>query len=93
MERSYQSCYVRVKGVVRLGWGYTGRMAKPLSRRAKPTPPEEKEGIQLVRGGGICSPGDKSAHLIRGTMQPAICRATPGLDTRARWRVAGRSNG
>lgn len=64
---------------------------KPLSRRAKPSPPEEKEGIKQVRGGSICSPSDKAAHLIKGTMQPAICRTTPGGDPRPRWRVAGKS--
>jgi hypothetical protein len=65
--------------------------SKPLPRRAKPAAPEEdEEGIKLVRGGGICAASDKAAHLIRGSMQPAVCRATPGLDPRPRWRVAGR---
>jgi len=67
-------------------------MAKPMARRAKPSDPDEGKGIRTVRGGGICSPSDKAAHLIRGTMQPAVCRSTPGLDPRPRWRVAGKGH-
>jgi hypothetical protein len=61
-----------------------------MKRRAKPSAPEEDDkGIKEVRGGSICSPGDRAAHLIRGSHSAAVCRTTAGLDPRPRWRTAG----
>ena len=67
-------------------------MAKPLKSRnkAKVDKKSNDEAIRYVRGGSICDPDEKGAHLIRGSGSPASCRATPGKDTRPRWRVAGR---
>lgn len=44
--------------------------------------------MKVVRGGGICAKGEKPG-LVRGTLKPALCVATPGKDPRPRWRVAG----
>jgi hypothetical protein len=44
--------------------------------------------VRTVRGGGICSSGDKPA-LTRDTLKTVTCQATPGADPRPRWRVAG----
>lgn len=64
---------------------------KPIKSRDKAKPSKEStEAIRYVRGGSICDPDEKGAHLIRGSGSPATCRATPGKDTRPRWRVAGR---
>jgi hypothetical protein len=67
---------------------------KPLGSRNKPKPSKDSddddEAIKYVRGGSICNPDEKGAHLIRGSGSPASCRATPGGDPRPRWRVAGR---
>lgn len=63
---------------------------KPLPRKAHASlENQKKKGIQYVRGGAICSTGDKSAHLIQGSGQAAICKPTLGKDTRPRWRRAG----
>ena len=50
---------------------------------------EHKEAIRYVRGGSICDPDEKGARLIRGSGNPAVCRATPGKDPRPRYRAAG----
>ncbi len=60
------------------------RLQRPMKKKDK------GDAIQYVRGGSICSPGDKNAHLIRGSGAPAVCRTTPGKDPRPRWRVAGK---
>ena len=44
--------------------------------------------VRTVRGGGICSSGDKPA-LSRDTMATVMCMATTGADPRPRWRTAG----
>ena len=48
------------------------------------------KGIKMVRGGSVCDTADPGAHLVRGTRQVAVCRPTPGPDTRSRWRIPGR---
>ena len=65
-------------------------MAHQIMRPLKAKKKEEEPAIKQVRGGSICKPGEGGAHLIRGTRQPAICRTTPGIDPRPRWRVAGK---
>lgn len=45
--------------------------------------------VRLVRGGGICSQGDKSPKLIKGSMKSAMCVPTPGADPRPRYRAVG----
>ena len=63
---------------------------KPLKTRGKGGSAESEQAIRYVRGGSICDPDEKGAHLIRGSGSPASCRTTPGKDPRPRWRVAGR---
>ena len=46
--------------------------------------------LNMVRGGGICNAEEKGGHLIKGSGQAAICMPTPGLDSRPRWRQAGK---
>jgi hypothetical protein len=43
----------------------------------------------MVRGGGICQPGEKGAHIMKGSNKAAVCMPTVGTDTRPRWRQAG----
>jgi hypothetical protein len=47
----------------------------------------------MVRGGGICNPQEKGAHLMKGSGQAAMCMPTPGPDPRPRWRQAGKIGG
>ena len=64
----------------------------------KPAAEESKmmgaKKVRIVRGGGICGKGDMApGHdpaMVRGSMQIAQCRPTPGPDPRPRWRVAGK---
>ena len=45
--------------------------------------------LNFVRGGGLCDPGEKGGHIIRGSLHPAVCTPTPGPDPRSRYRQAG----
>lgn len=64
--------------------------AKPVKKSAsKKKDDDDKKGIKYVRGGAICDPNEKGAHLIRGSGKPAVCRTTAGKDSRPRYRVAG----
>lgn len=47
--------------------------------------------VKIVRGGAICNPGDKTAAMIRGSLQGAMCVSTPGKDPRPRYRVIGKA--
>lgn len=49
--------------------------------------------LNQVRGGGICDPGAKGGHIMKGSYAPAVCMPTPGLDPRPRWRQAGKVGG
>ena len=80
------------------------RELRPSSKARYKTIPDAQnpaEAVKVVRGGSICSTDDPGAHIIGGSGQAAACRATVGgnqsvgvhiLDTRPRWRVAGRSS-
>jgi hypothetical protein len=80
------------------------RELRPSSKARYKTIPDAQnpaEAIKMVRGGAICSTDDPAAHIIRGSNQAAVCRPTLGgnqtpgaqsVDTRPRWRVAGRSS-
>lgn len=46
--------------------------------------------LNLVRGGGICDPGEKGGHIMKGSMKPAVCMPNVGTDTRPRWKQAGK---
>ena len=65
------------------------RKPAPKSLAKNKKKEEHKEAIRYVRGGAICDPNEKGARLIRGSGNPAVCRATPGKDPRPRYRAAG----
>jgi len=54
---------------------------------------EESQPLNLVRGGGVCDPGEKGAHILKGSMHPAVCMPTAGPDPRPRYREAGKIGG
>ena len=49
--------------------------------------------LNMVRGGTVCQPGEKGAHLIKGSGKAAICMSNPGFDERPRWGAAGETRG
>jgi len=53
-------------------------------------PKRKVQPLNMVRGGSICDPKEKGAHLVKGSGQAAMCMPTPGADQRPRWRQAGK---
>ena len=45
-----------------------------------------EQPLNLVRGGSVCQSGGSGAHVLQGSMTPAVCMPTPGPDDRSRWR-------
>ena len=56
-------------------------------------PKRKPQPLNFVRGGGICNPGEKGGHVMKGSGQAAVCMPTPGADPRPRWRQAGKIGG
>jgi hypothetical protein len=65
-------------------------MAGPPPDRGK-DPKRQPQPLNFVRGGSVCSQGEKGGHVVKGTQQAAVCMPTVGSDTRSRWRVAGKA--
>jgi hypothetical protein len=55
----------------------------------RPPAKEEVQALNIVRGGTVCVPGEKGAHVLQGSMGPAVCIPSAGFDPRPRWRDAG----
>ena len=53
----------------------------------------KRQPLQPVRGGGICDPGEKGAHVMKGSYHAAVCMPTVGPDPRPRYREAGKPGG
>ena len=53
-------------------------------------PGRKVQALNLVRGGAICDPGERAAHIMKGSYKPAACMPTLSLDPRPRWREAGK---
>jgi hypothetical protein len=64
-------------------------MPSPPPDRGK-DPKRRPQPLNLVRGGGICDPGEKAGHVMKGSYKPAVCMPTAGSDPRPRWRQAGK---
>jgi hypothetical protein len=64
-------------------------MANPPDRANDPK--RKVQPLNFVRGGAVCQSGQKGGHLLRGTNQAAVCMPTIGMDTRSRWRAAGKA--
>jgi hypothetical protein len=70
--------------------------AEEPNRKVGPNPSSWTEGampLNIVRGGGVCEPSQHGGHILRGSMQPAVCMPTPGPDPRPRYRQAGKIGG
>lgn len=57
------------------------------------SPNRKPQPLNFVRGGGVCDPGEKGAHIMKGSGQPAVCMPTAGPDPRPRYRQAGKVGG
>lgn len=58
------------------------RAHDPRRQPSKPSQP-----LNVVRGGSVCDPNSKGAHILQGSMSPAICFNSPfSEDNRPRWR-------
>jgi len=66
-------------------------MSNPPDRGGHPN--RQAMPLNMVRGGGVCNPGEKGAHVLKGSGQPAVCMPTPGPDPRPRYRQAGKIGG
>jgi hypothetical protein len=73
--------------------GYDPGMPNTPPDRAKDSRRQPPQPLNMVRGGAICDPQQKGAHLMKGSGQAAICMPTPGIDQRPRWRQAGKLGG
>lgn len=45
--------------------------------------------LKSVRGGAVCDPDDRGGHIMKGSLNAAVCMPTMGKDPRPRYREAG----
>ena len=68
-------------------------MAQPPPDRGNDPRRKAPQPLNMVRGGTVCSPGEKGGHIVKGSMKPGVCMPTVGSDPRPRWRAAGEPMG
>lgn len=52
----------------------------------------KRQPLNNVRGGSVCDPNEKGAHIVKGSLHPAVCMPTVGPDVRPRWKDASNLN-
>ena len=71
---------------------YARSMAKkPPPDRGKDPKRQPAKPLNVVRGGAVCDPNQKGAHVMSGSGHAAVCMPTVGSDTRPRYREAGKN--
>lgn len=45
--------------------------------------------LKQVRGGSVCDPDQHGGHIMKGSLNAAVCMPTLGKDPRPRYREAG----
>ena len=63
---------------------------KPPPDRGKDKSRQPAMPLNVVRGGAVCDPNQKGGHIMKGSMNAAVCMPTAGPDPRPRYREAGK---